>query len=328
MRSSRLVSILLLLQARGRLTAQELADELEVSLRTVYRDMDALSTAGVPVYAEQGRAGGYRLVDGYRTRLTGLTDGEARSLFLVGLPGAARALGLEGDAAAAELKLLAALGGDQRARAGRLRERFHVDLPGWYRDADDTPHLAALAEAVLGDRWVSVTYRRWEAPREVERTLAPYGLVLKNGTWYAVAATRDRDGTRTYRVSNILALQPTSEAFKRPSDFDLADHWTRHLAAFDARRITGTATIRIAPTLVRRLSDFGDPELRRAAAGGAVGDDGWTRAVLNIESVDHAARQLIGHGTEVEVVDPPELRAELGRRGASLVETYAGAHGT
>lgn len=327
MRSSRLVSILLLLQARGRLTAQELADELEVSPRTVYRDVDALSAAGVPVYAEQGRAGGYRLVDGYRTRLTGLTDGEARSLFLVGLPGAARALGLEGDAAAAELKLLAALGGDQRARAGRLRERFHIDLPGWYRDADDTPHLAALAEAVLGDRWVSVTYRRWEAPREVERVLAPYGLVLKNGTWYAVAATRgpqvraDR-GTRTYRVSNILALDPTEETFERPGGFDLAEHWTRHLAAFDARRITGTSTVRIAPALARRLSDFGDPELRRAAAAGTVDDDGWTRAVLNIESVDHAARQLIGHGTEIEVVDPPELRAELAARGRALTELY------
>lgn len=322
MRSSRLVSILLLLQARGRLTAQELADELEVSLRTVYRDMDALSAAGVPVYAEQGRAGGYRLVDGYRTRLTGLTDGEARSLFLVGLPGAARALGLEGDAAAAELKLLAALGGDQRARAGRLRERFHIDLPGWYRDADDTPHLAALAEAVLGDRWVSVTYRRWEAPREVERVLAPYGLVLKNGTWYAVAATRGHDSTRTYRVSNILALQPTEETFERPGDFDLADHWTRHLAAFDARRITGTATIRIAPALARRLSDFGDPELRRAAADGTVDENGWTRAVLNIESVDHAARQLIPYGAEVEGLDPPELRAELLRRGQELLTVY------
>jgi predicted DNA-binding transcriptional regulator YafY len=167
-----------------------------------------------------------------------------------------------------------------------------------------------------------VTYRRWEAPREVERTLAPYGLVLKNGTWYAVAATRGRDGTRTYRVSNILALQPTEEAFERPGDFDLTDHWSRHLAAFDARRITGTATVRVAPTLSRRLSDFGDTELRRAAAAGSVDGDGWTRAVLNIESVDHAARQLIGHGTEIEVLDPPALRAALASRARDLARLY------
>ena len=188
MRSSRLVSILMLLQARPRMTARELAGELEVSLRTVYRDVEALSAAGVPVYAEQGRAGGYRLVDGYRTRLTGLTEDEALSLFMVGLPGPAAALGLGEEAASAERKLLAALGPAQRVRAGRLRDRFRLDVSAWYHPAEEPPHLAALAEAVLDDRVVDVVYRRWEAPREVERRLAPYGLVLKGGTWYLAAA--------------------------------------------------------------------------------------------------------------------------------------------
>ncbi|MGH8922808.1 MAG: helix-turn-helix transcriptional regulator, partial [Actinomycetes bacterium] len=165
MRSSRLLSLLLLLQTRQQLTARELATELEVSLRTIYRDVESLSAAGVPVYAEHGRAGGYRLVAGYRTSLTGLTDHETAALFMVGMPGPAAALGLAGEASAAELKLLAALAPDQRERAGRLRDRFHLDVPAWYRDAEQAPHLAAVAEAVLHDRRIDVGYRRWKEPR-------------------------------------------------------------------------------------------------------------------------------------------------------------------
>src|SRR3954452_23063824 len=184
MRSSRLVSILMLLQARQQLTARELAEELEVSQRTVYRDLDALAAAGVPVYAEQGRAGGYRLVDGYRTRLTGLTDDEALSLFVVGLPEPAAALGLSAQAASVERKLLAALGPSQRVRAGALRDRFRLDVSAWRHPPEEPAHLGALPRAVLDDREVAVVYRRWEAPREVERTLRPYGLVRKGSVWY------------------------------------------------------------------------------------------------------------------------------------------------
>lgn len=191
MRSSRLLQILLLLQTRRQLTARELADELEVSLRTIYRDVEALAAAGVPVYADQGRAGGYRLVDGYRTKLTGLTEGEAAALFLVGMPGPAAALGLTEQTSTAELKLLAALAPNQRDKAGQLKNRFHLDMPAWYRDAEESPYLSAVASAVMEDRRIKVLYRRWEAPREVERTLEPYGLVLKNGTWYVVAAAPD-----------------------------------------------------------------------------------------------------------------------------------------
>lgn len=328
MRSSRLLSLLLLLQSRQQMTARELADELEVSLRTVYRDVEALAASGVPVYAEHGRAGGYRLVDGYRTRLTGLTTHEAESLFLVGLPGAAEALGVGPEAASAELKLLASLGREQRSRAARLRERFHVDLPAWYQPSAPAPHLTTLAQAVLTDRWVQVTYRRWKAPREVERTLAPYGLVLKNGTWYAVAASRDASGpgadaARTYRVSNILALTVTDEPFERPAGFDLGAHWQRHLAAFESRRITGTAQVRVSPGLARSLPELGHTDLERAVAAGTPAPDGWVVAELPIESVEHAAQALVRHGTEVEVLSPPELRAELLGRAEGLVAMYA-----
>lgn len=181
MRASRLLSLLLLLQTRGRMTAQALADELEVSVRTIYRDVDSLHAAGVPLYGDPGWDGGYQLLDGYRTQLTGLTTDEAESLFLAGLPGPAAELGLGAVVTAAQLKLMAALPAELRDRAGRIRERFHLDAPGWYRESDRTPHLAAVADAVWNQHRLRVRYRRWSVPREVLRTLEPYGVVLKGG---------------------------------------------------------------------------------------------------------------------------------------------------
>jgi predicted DNA-binding transcriptional regulator YafY len=323
MRSSRLVSILMLLQARPRMTARELAGELEVSLRTVYRDVEALSAAGVPVYAEQGRAGGYRLVDGYRTRLTGLTEDEALSLFMVGLPGPAAALGLGDEAASAERKLLAALGPAQRVRAGRLRDRFRLDVSAWYRPAEEPPHLAALAEAVLDDRVVEVVYRRWEAPREVERRLAPYGLVLKGGAWYLAAACDGPDGPlRTYRVSNVLRLTPTAEHFERPADFRLGAWWATHLADFDERRLSRVAVVRLSPALVRRLPDLSAAALREAVVGVAPDADGWTTVDLPVEHDEVAARQLLPHAGDLEVVSPASLRRLLVEQARAVVAMY------
>lgn len=323
MRSSRLLSILLLLQTRRRLTARELADELEVSLRTIYRDVEALAAAGVPVYADQGRAGGYRLVDGYRTKLTGLTEQEAAALFMVGMPGPAAALGLTEQTSGAELKLLAALAPDQRDRAGRLKNRFYLDVPAWYRDAEDSPHLAAIAEAVLHDRRIKVLYRRWEAPREVERTLSPYGLVLKNGSWY-VAASSSGAEIRTYRVSNILDLTATEETFTRVAGFDLPKYWQEHLDQFEVRRFTGHALVRIAPALARRLADLSATLLLKAItdAGAEPAEDGSITVSVPIESVPNAATQLIRFAGDLEVLEPAELRAELSRLAHNLIALY------
>ncbi|TDD82285.1 helix-turn-helix transcriptional regulator [Actinomadura rubrisoli] len=321
MRASRLVSILLLLQTRERMTARELAERLEVSERTIYRDVESLSAAGVPVYGEAGHAGGYRLVGGYRTRLTGLTGEEAEALFLTGLPAAADDLGLGAVVAAAELKLTAALPKEMRDRSGRLRERFHLDAPSWYQDGDPTPHLAAVADAVWHQRRVRVRYLRWERPREVTRTVEPHGLVLKGGLWYVVA--RRGGGFRTYRVSRILDLHVLDEAFERAEGFDLAAHWRAYLAGFDARRHQGRAVVRLSPAGLERLPHLAEAATVQAAlATAAVEPDGWTRVALPVESDEQAVADLLRLGSDAEVVAPARLRARMAETLAAAAGRY------
>ena len=190
MRASRLVALLLLLQHRGRVTAGELAEALEVSVRTIYRDLEALGAAGVPVYAEPGRNGGCQLIDGYRTRLTGLTAKEAEALFMSGVPGPVGELGLGTVLGAAQLKLLAALPKELADRATVTRQRFHLDAPTWFKSGRNEPHLAAIAAAVWEDQRIQIRYRRSGADEPDTRQLDPYGLVLKAGTWYLVARAR------------------------------------------------------------------------------------------------------------------------------------------
>src|SRR5436305_6441757 len=218
MRASRLLSILMLLQARGRISAPALAAELEVSLRTIYRDIDELSASGVPVYAERGRDGGFQLLDGWRTRLTGLTALEAQALFLAGLPGPAAELGLAEVMEAAQRKLLAALPAGWQGDASRIGTRFHLDPVGWFRATAAVDHLPAIADAVWNERRLRIRYESWNGI--VEREIAPLGLVLKSGIWYLAAAIGD--DKRTYRLSNIRTLAVLDQRFVRPPDFDLA----------------------------------------------------------------------------------------------------------
>lgn len=259
MRASRLVSILLLLQTRDRMTARELAAWLEVSERTVYRDVQSLSAAGIPVYGEAGHEGGYRLVGGYRTRLTGLTAAEAESLFLTGLPVAAADLGL-GEA---QLKLMTALPPESRDRAARLRGRVHLDARSWCQGADAAPHLAVVADAVWHQRCVRLRYLRWEAPHEVTRTVEPYGVVLKGGSWYLVARRAGR--FRTYRISRILAADVLDHGFKRAVGFDLSRHWQDYLDDYDARRYEGWAVLRLSPDGMHRLPHLAEPAVMSEA---------------------------------------------------------------
>lgn len=318
MRSGRLLSMLIILQLKGRVTAQALAEEFEVSVRTVYRDADALSAAGVPIYAERGPGGGFRLLDGYRTQLTGLTPGEAEALLLAGLPGPAAELGLGEHAAAARLKLLAALPPAIGAEAARVAERFHLDPLDWFRRSAPPEHLPVVARAVWEGRRLSVRYRSWE--KTSDRVLDPLGLVLKGGVWYLVAA---RGGeARTYRISSILETEALDEPCERPDDFDLAAHWAREAKRFAASLRKGTARIRVSKQVMGRIDALG-ADIAEAMLAAEEGEDGWREAEVPIESVNFAAIQLMGFADRIEVRDPPELRARLLEQAERIVALYA-----
>jgi predicted DNA-binding transcriptional regulator YafY len=305
MRASRLVQLLLFLQARGRTTAAVLARELEVSERTVHRDVEALSAAGVPIYAERGPHGGIQLIDGYRTRLTGLTGDEAHAIFLSGLPGPAAELGLGTVVAAARLKVLAALPSELRVRASRLVERFHLDATGWFHASEEVPHLAALAEAVWESRRVAITYQRGDA--DVERTLEPLGLVLKAGIWYLVAASEG--GVRTYRVSRIVSAVTTGQGFERPADFDLPGYWAESITAYERAAPRVTVTLRIDPAVIGVLADLvGSQAVREAETVPSSDPEGWVHLRVTADWPEEVPGRLIALGSRAEILDPPEVR--------------------
>lgn len=308
MRASRLLSILTTLQARGRVTAQALADACEVSLRTIYRDIDALSAAGVPVYSERGAEGGYRLLDGYRTRLNGLSRGEAEALFLAGLPGPAAVLGLGTLMAAAELKLLAALPADLRRSAETMRARFHLDAAGWFDELEQPAVLSELAAAVWREAPVTIRYR--SRKQEVERRVDPLGLVLKNGIWYLAA--RAGDQLRTYRVGRILGLTVLDATFAPAPGFDLQAYWQANAQGFEESLYAERVTVRLSPRGLERLGRMGPARAKAAGESASPPDpDGWREVLLPVESPAEAIAVISRLGAEAEVLAPADLRASM-----------------
>lgn len=315
MRASRLLSILILLQLRGRMTAEALAEEFEVSIRTVYRDVDALSAAGVPVYGDRGPGGGFQLLDGYRTRLTGLAADEAEAMFMIGMPGPAAALGLGAAAARAGGKLLASLSPPVSEGAGRIGTRFHFDSVHWYHADEAVPFLPAIARAVLDQHIVEMTYESWSGVRDWR--VEPLGLVLKAGAWYLVA--RARRGVQTFRVSNIRSQQVTADRFERPADFDLPVWWAASLERFESELRPARASIRLSALGRRRLAEQGAYAAEAVAAAGTPDEEGWAVVSLPIETVDKAALTLLGLGPEVRVIEPMGLRVALHALAAQVI---------
>ena len=301
MKADRLLSALLLLQARGRLTGRELALRLEVSLRTVHRDMEALSAAGVPVFALRGSRGGWQLDEDWRTRVPGLDEVELRAL-LMAQP---RVLGDARLARAAERaldKLMAALPVSLREQAASIRQRLHVDTTGWGGVPEDLSVLPIVQDAVARDRKLAILYR--PAGRESEeRTVDPLGLVAKGGTWYLVARTPD--GFRTYRVSRIEDARLLDQASERPADFDLATHWQSSTEELRKGRAQYEATLRLEPRAARTMKTW------RMASPVQVGDSdgaGWVTLRVRFDDEDQACFVVLGQGPRVEVIEPASLR--------------------
>ncbi|MFC9908587.1 helix-turn-helix transcriptional regulator [Streptomyces sp. NPDC127197] len=325
MRAARLIKMVLLLQSRPSMTAAELARELEVSERTVTRDAQALSEAGVPVYADRGRAGGYRLIGGYRTRLTGLHRSEAEALFLSGVPGPLREMGLQDAASAARLKVSAALLPSLRDASRTAAQRFHLDAPNWFKEPETPELLPVVADAVWDDRRITARYRRGEG--EVKRELEPYGLVLKAGVWYLCAQVASNGSHRTYRVYRIdrfTAVEAGAERFTRDEEFDLPGFWEERAEQFARSILRAEVVVRLSAEGMRRLPWAVDPLSAREALedGGAPDADGWVTLTLPVESEEVAHTQLTALGPEVEVLAPEGLREQFAQDAARLAELY------
>jgi predicted DNA-binding transcriptional regulator YafY len=317
MRASRLLSMLLVLQARGRMSARRLADEMGVSVRTVLRDIDELSAAGVPVRAARGVDGGFELMEGWRTRLNGLTPGEAQALFLAGAPDAASQLGLGADADSAQLKLVAALPPEWQRDARRVASRFHLDVVGWYRRGERPEFLAVLADAVWNERPLRIRYESWK--RVSEQRVEPLGLVLKAGDWYLVAGSK---GTPcTFRVASVRSVTAATGKVARPRNFDLARFWAQSIERFEAGLYRGTATLRATREGLKALRSL-SAAVAEAVDRTKPAAKGWTRLTIPIESIEHAASQLLFVGAECEVLQPPALRERITRSVAALARLY------
>jgi len=318
MLASRLLSTLMLLQSRGRMSAPDLAKELEVSIRTVYRDIDQLSAAGIPVTADRGRDGGFQLLNGFRTQLTGLTQAEAEALMLAGLPGPAAELGLADRMSSARLKFMAALPAGMRAE--RVAARFHLDVTGWFRTTEPVALLPTVARAVWDERYLKIRYRQGRDSNEVR--VAPLGLVLKAGVWYLVA--QKGSAYRTYRASNILAVESSDESFIRPADFDLASYWRRSSREYELGNYRGSAVVRLSPrgrSLISLLGPYVEAAVVKTA--GQPDKEGWLRCTIPVESGDFGIRELLRLGDDLEILAPAPLRIQVRQTLRRMLRRYS-----
>jgi len=320
MRADRLLSLMMLLQTRKQMTAQELADELEVSKRTIYRDIDALSIAGVPVYANGGPGGGYALLDSYRTTLTGLNESEIQALFMLTIPSPISDLGVSQQLKSAILKLTSTLVGGHLEHIDYLRQRLHLDATSWFQTEETVPHLKVVQEAVWQDRQLVLSYRRRNGTMS-ERTISPYGLVAKASIWYLVAAT-DK-GMRVYRVSRIEAVQMTQTHFARPQGFDLAEFWIGWVTSYQTSLPKYPVTLRIGPDLVPVLPHILGKGVQSLVEQAQPDLEGWRVVDYTFERIEEAQTYVLGMGASVDVIAPEELRVSVLKLATEVVAHYS-----
>lgn len=320
MKTDRLLSIMSMLQAKGRATARELAEQMEVSERTIHRDMESLAMAGFPVYAGRGYRGGWSLPEGYRSRLTGLTSDEINSLLLLGSSSVVTDLGLAGSAQVALRKLLSALPASVRHDAEVARQRIHIDGAGWHAPggtSSDPSLLAAVQQAVWEERKLRIHYRAMDAESAKERIVSPLGLVAKMSVWYLVAAADD--DIRTYRVSRISGAEPLNETFGRPASFDLAAHWEKSTERFQSALPRYPATVFIAASRWPRFSRERYAYIQHEKPP----EEGWIEAQVDFHTLESACGILMSYGRFAEAIEPAELRQAIRDELQAAADRYA-----
>ncbi len=314
MRADRLLSIILLLQVRGRMTTQRLAEELGVSRRTILRDVEALSLAGVPVYTEGGHGGGITLDENYRTTLTGLQDREVRALFVANHAQVLDEVGLGAAAKSTLLKLLAVLPASQQPSVEHIRQRLLIDATWWWRDNQPPPFWDQLQQAVYDDRCIQVVYERHDG-QMIERVLEPYSLVAKSSLWYLLA--QHQGDLHTYRVARIQRLILLDQHFERRPDFDLTTYWQTHLQEFQEAVADYHFTLRLSLdrlNFIRRLVPG------RYHVTETPDADGWHSVHFHLESLDFAKMLVFGLGAQAEIVEPAELKEAVLSTAREIIE--------
>ena len=318
MRADRLLSIVLLLQANHQMTSRDLASRLEVSERTIHRDMEALSGAGIPVTAARGLGGGWSLLGDYRTSLTGLNEAEIQSLFLTKPAKLLADLRLEKAADGAALKLLASLPSTFRQGAERARQRIYVDVSGWSRREEAVPFLPVCQEALWMERKLAIKYERGENCEPVERLISPMGLVAKGSVWYLVGAV---DGhVRTYRVSRISQVEVLDEAAPIPVEFNLAEYWEQSASTLKASTPKYLASFWVSPSVVLRLSFAG--RFARVMETDETDTRGWKKVHVGFDVEEMACEYAVSFGPNLEVIEPVTLREKVIAMTKATLEFY------
>ena len=321
MRADRLLGLLMLLQSKGRQTAAQLAKELEVSERTIYRDVTALGISGVPVYTEPGPGGGISLVESYRSDLTGLTTDEVRALFMLSIPSPLTDLGYDQKLKGALRKLSAALPSTLRGDEQRVRQRIHIDNDPWEDPGQEMPHLLAIQQAVWGDRILDIQYQSVLGSHVGPLTtrVHPLGLVAKAGKWYLVGAKEDH--IMILPMQRLLQAQMSEHTFERDPEFDLVDFWRLRCAEIQDGRLSFTVTVRIFPDLLPLLSTYAGDADRHPV--GPVGPDGRITLQLWFANFEEARAKILSYGRAIEVIKPQSLRLSIADYAQQILTLYA-----
>jgi predicted DNA-binding transcriptional regulator YafY len=318
MRGDRLISILLLLQSHGRMTAGDLAEKLEVSERTIYRDMEALSGTGIPVFAERGKNGGWSLLEDYQTDLTGLKESEIRALFVSHSAHLLEDLGLTRTSEEARNKLIASLPSTYRENAKDVWNRIHIDTRSWRRQKEKAASFEVLKQAIWKENKLIISYQRGDG-ETADRLVAPLGLVAKGDLWYLIASKENGD-IRTYRASRIHHAEAVEETFNRPEKFDLAEYWSSSTQAFIKNLPTYEVKVEAAKSIVSRLTFTG--RFARVLETGPATNAGWIPLTLSFDTEEEAAGYLLGFADQVKVIEPAGLRVKIYNMAESTVSFY------